>query len=166
VDIVVQPSRSTGLVGDHALVEVLTSYSHTTHPADLQPCGAARAITGVPSARPSSKPPWSLRDRLDERTRASMINAYRAGATAAFLAAAHGISLRSVKRLVAAAGCLPQRTAGLTTGRPTHPRTRGHVARGRRHVSAFRGTPAGPESGPEGRRNSRRTETPDKVNRC
>ena len=40
------------------------------------------------------------------------------------------------------------------------------TARFGRHVSAFRGTPAGPESGPEGRRNSRRTETPDKVNRC
>jgi hypothetical protein len=85
-------------------VEVLASYSHTTQLADLRRCGAARAITDAPSARPLSKQPWRLRDRLDERTRADMINTYRDGATAASLAAAHGISLRSVKRLVAAAG--------------------------------------------------------------
>jgi hypothetical protein len=33
-----------------------------------------------------------------------MIDAYRAGTTAASLAATHGLSLRSVKRLLAAAG--------------------------------------------------------------
>jgi hypothetical protein len=33
-----------------------------------------------------------------------MIEAYRAGGTAASIAAAHGLSIRSVKRLLAAAG--------------------------------------------------------------
>jgi hypothetical protein len=57
-----------------------------------------------PSATPSSKRPWSLHDRLDKRLRCELIDAYRAGATAASLTIAHGVSLRSVKRLVAAAG--------------------------------------------------------------
>jgi hypothetical protein len=46
----------------------------------------------------------NLRDRLDERTRADLIDAYRAGATAASLARAHGLSPSSVKRLIAADG--------------------------------------------------------------
>ncbi|MGL4175617.1 MAG: hypothetical protein ACRCSN_06020 [Dermatophilaceae bacterium] len=45
-----------------------------------------------------------MRDRLDERSRAGLIAAYRTGATAASLATANGISLRSVKRLLAADG--------------------------------------------------------------
>jgi hypothetical protein len=45
-----------------------------------------------------------VRDRLDERTRAAVIAAYRAGSTAASLAATHELSLRSVKRMLAAAG--------------------------------------------------------------
>jgi hypothetical protein len=50
-----------------------------------------------------------LRDRLDARTRATMIDAYRAGATAASIAAVHGLSARSVKRLVADAGVAAHR---------------------------------------------------------
>ena len=53
---------------------------------------------------PASKRPWSLRDRLDERTRAEMIAANRGGETAASLACGHGLSVRSVKHLVAAGG--------------------------------------------------------------
>src|SRR5918997_2948742 len=37
------------------------------------------------------------------------------------------------------------------------------LARSSRRVRAYRGTPAGAGSGPEGRRNSRRTEAPDRV---
>jgi hypothetical protein len=57
-----------------------------------------------PAETSATKPPWSLRDRIDERTRAGLIDAYRTGATAASLASAHGLSLKSVKRLLAAAG--------------------------------------------------------------
>jgi hypothetical protein len=58
----------------------------------------------VPVPQPASKRPWSLQNRFDERTRADLIAAYRDGATAASVAVAHGLSIRSVKRLVAAAG--------------------------------------------------------------
>jgi hypothetical protein len=85
-------------------VEVLTSYSHTPQLADLQRCASARRSGVVPGPRPTLKRPWSLRDRLDEGTRADLIDAYRAGATAASLACAYGLKVRSVKHLVAAAG--------------------------------------------------------------
>ncbi|MGH3992863.1 MAG: hypothetical protein ACRDSN_10425, partial [Pseudonocardiaceae bacterium] len=54
--------------------------------------------------RPSTKRPCSLRDRLDERDIAELITAYREGVTAASLAAAYGLSLTSVKRLLHIAG--------------------------------------------------------------
>ncbi|MCA1605828.1 MAG: hypothetical protein LC775_10230 [Acidobacteria bacterium] len=54
--------------------------------------------------RPSAKQPWRLRDRFDERDLAELINAYREGATATSLTAAHGVSLKSVKRLLHIAG--------------------------------------------------------------
>ena len=41
-----------------------------------------------------------------------------------------------------------------------------HEPRGMRHVSAFRGAPAGPESGPKGVATYAGRRTPDKVNRC
>ena len=83
---------------------MLTSYSHTTPLADLQRCISARPGIDVPAALSASKRPWSLRDRLDERTLAEIIDAYRAGETAASLACGHGLSVRSVKRLLSAAG--------------------------------------------------------------
>ncbi|MBV8995918.1 MAG: hypothetical protein JO287_19940 [Pseudonocardiales bacterium] len=46
------------------------------------------------------KHPWSLHERLDEREIAELITAYRSGATATSLAAAHGVSLSSIKRLL------------------------------------------------------------------
>jgi hypothetical protein len=85
-------------------VEVLASYSHTTQLADLQGCANARSAAAVPSAPLRQKRPWSLQDRLDRRARADIITAYRAGATAASLAATHELRLRSVKRLLASAG--------------------------------------------------------------
>ena len=86
------------------LVEVLTAYSHTTHLADLQICVKAPPSDAVSAVTPAAKRPWSLRDRLDERTRADLVAAYDAGSTAASLATTHGLSLSSVKRLLAAAG--------------------------------------------------------------
>jgi hypothetical protein len=85
-------------------VEVLTSYSHTPHLADLRRCVNGQPLATDRVGHAAAKRPWSLRDRLEERTRADLIDAYRAGASAASLAAAHGLSVRSVKRLVAAAG--------------------------------------------------------------
>ncbi|MGL5827479.1 MAG: hypothetical protein ACRCYU_22140 [Nocardioides sp.] len=85
-------------------MEVLAAYSNSPHTADLQRCTSLRALPGVPHARPAPKRPWSLRDRLDQHTRADLIDAYRTGATAASLATTNGISLRSVKRLLAAEG--------------------------------------------------------------
>jgi hypothetical protein len=82
----------------------LTCYSHTPDLPDLQRCVAARRSNVVSVAPPAAKQPWSLRDRLDEHTRADLIAAYRAGTTAASLAPTHELSLRSVKRLLAAAG--------------------------------------------------------------
>ncbi|MCA1681696.1 MAG: hypothetical protein LC700_00745, partial [Actinobacteria bacterium] len=64
-------------------MEVLVSYSHSTPPADLQRCADAPRSSVVP---------------------ADMIAAYRAGTTAASLATTHGLSLRSVKRLLTSAG--------------------------------------------------------------
>jgi hypothetical protein len=58
----------------------------------------------VRAARPSTKRPWSLRERLDERDIAELSTAYRNGTTAASLATTHGVSLRSVKRLLHTAG--------------------------------------------------------------
>ena len=54
----------------------------------------------VGTPRPSEQRPWSLRERLDERKITELITAYCDGATAASLAAAHSVSLSSVKRLL------------------------------------------------------------------
>ena len=85
-------------------MELLTAYSHSTQASDLRLCHPV-ALTGLVRApRPSTKPPWSLRDRVDERDITKLITAYRDGATAASLAIAHGVSLSSVKRLLHTAG--------------------------------------------------------------
>jgi hypothetical protein len=68
--------------------------------------------------------PWRLRDRLDEGDIAELITAYRDGATAASLAAAHGVSLKSVKRLLRTAGVRRTSTTQQTTkttSTTTHP---------------------------------------------
>ena len=83
---------------------MLTSYSHTTHLADLRQFIAGRPLAVVPAALAAFKRPWNLRDRLDERTRADLMTAYLAGTTAASLATTDGLSLRSVKRVLASAG--------------------------------------------------------------
>jgi hypothetical protein len=81
-------------------VEVLAAYSHSTPAADLRLCHTAALTNPARAPRPSAKRPWSLRDRLDERDIVNLITAYREGATATSLAAAYGLSLESVKRLL------------------------------------------------------------------
>ncbi|MGH3751659.1 MAG: hypothetical protein ACRDRP_03010 [Pseudonocardiaceae bacterium] len=93
------------------MVEVLTVYSHSAQAADLLLCRTMAIANPVRAARPNAKRPWSLRERLDEREIAELITAYREGATAASLATAHGVSLKSVKRLL--------RTAGIRRTSPT-----------------------------------------------
>ncbi len=85
-------------------VELLTSYSHSAQAADLRLCHTTALTNPVRASRPSTKRPWSLRDRLDERDIAGLITTYRDGATAASLATTHGANLSSVKRLLHNAG--------------------------------------------------------------
>ncbi|MGH3799922.1 MAG: hypothetical protein ACRDTD_07300 [Pseudonocardiaceae bacterium] len=51
------------------LVEILTTYSHSTQAADLRLCHTEALTSPVCAPRPSAKRPWRLRDRLDERGR-------------------------------------------------------------------------------------------------
>jgi 2,4-dienoyl-CoA reductase-like NADH-dependent reductase (Old Yellow Enzyme family) len=85
-------------------VELLAAYSHSVQAADLRICHTMALTRPVCAARPNTKRPWSLRERLDEREITKLITAYRNGATAASLATTHGVSLRSVKRLLHTAG--------------------------------------------------------------
>jgi hypothetical protein len=86
------------------VVELLAAYSHTAQAADLQLCHIMALSSPVRAARPSTRRPWSLRERIDEREIAELITAYRNGTTAASLATTHGVSLTSVKRLLRTAG--------------------------------------------------------------
>ena len=85
-------------------MEVLATYSHSAQAADLRLCHTVALTNPVGTPGPRAKRPCSLRDRLDERDIAELITAYRDGATAASLAAANGLSLKSVKRLLHIAG--------------------------------------------------------------
>jgi hypothetical protein len=77
-------------------VKLLNAYSHSVQAADLLLWRTAALAGPMRAPKPSTKPPWSLRERLDEREIAELITAYRNGATTAFLATAHGVSLSSV----------------------------------------------------------------------
>jgi hypothetical protein len=105
-------------------VELLAAYSHSTQATDLQLCHTMALTSPAHTPRLSAKRPWSLRERLDERDIADLIIAYCDGATAISLAAAHGVSLKSVKRLLHAAGIrrtpLTRRSAKATPA-DTHP---------------------------------------------
>ena len=59
-------------------MEVLTAYSHISQLADLQRCVSARRLEEALVAPPAFTRPSSLRERLNERTRADMIATYRA----------------------------------------------------------------------------------------
>jgi hypothetical protein len=85
-------------------VEVLTAYSHSTQAADLRLCHTMTLNSPVRAPRSDANHPWSLRDRFTETDIAELITAYRNGATADSLAATHGVSLSSVKRLLHTAG--------------------------------------------------------------
>jgi hypothetical protein len=92
--------------------------------ADLRLCHTVALASPRVPQRLSAERPWSLRERLDERDIADLITAYRDGATAASLAAAHGVSLKSVKRLLHAAGIRrtpPTRRSAKATPAATHP---------------------------------------------
>jgi hypothetical protein len=123
-------------------VEILNAYSHSTQAADLLFCHTMALTSSVRAARPSAKSPWSLRERLDERDIAELITAYRDGATAASLATTHGVSLKSVKRLLRTAGVRrAPSTRGSTkephrTPRLRSPLTPGHSPRPQRQSSA------------------------------
>ncbi|MCA1695017.1 MAG: hypothetical protein LC749_09920 [Actinobacteria bacterium] len=65
-----------------------------------------------------------MRDRFDRCDIADLLTAYRQGATGASLAAAHGLSLKSVKRLLRIAGVhrtSPTQRAMKATPTATHP---------------------------------------------
>jgi hypothetical protein len=101
-------------------VEVLAAYSHTAQAADLRHCHTMALVSPARAARPSTKRPWSLRERLDERDIGELITTYREGATAASLATTHGVSRSSVKRLLHTAGVRrTPSTRGFTKARPT-----------------------------------------------
>ena len=85
-------------------MELLAAYSHSAQAANLRLCHTVALTSPVRAARPSTKRPWSFRERLDEREITQLITAYRNGATTASLAAVHGLSLSSVKRLLHIAG--------------------------------------------------------------
>jgi hypothetical protein len=98
------PARSTGAPSIIGLVGRPGNHrpivAHTTAYDSEVPARGQR----IPADTSATKRPWSVQDRIDERTRADMIAAYRAGTTAASLATTHGLSLRSVKRLLTSAG--------------------------------------------------------------
>ncbi|MGH3804173.1 MAG: hypothetical protein ACRDTD_29370 [Pseudonocardiaceae bacterium] len=101
-------------------MELLTAYSHTVQAADLQIYHTMALTSPGRAPRPSAQRPWSLRDRLDDRKIAELITAYRNGATAASLAATHGVSLSSVKRLLHTTGVRRTlSTRGSTKATPT-----------------------------------------------
>jgi hypothetical protein len=92
--------------------------------ADLLLCRNMALTNPVCTPKPSTQRPWSLRERLDERDIAELITAYRDGATATSLTATHGLSLRSVKRLLHIAGVRrapPTRRSTKTTPTATYP---------------------------------------------
>ena len=101
-------------------MELLNAYSHFVQADDLLLCHTAALAGPMRAPKPSTKLPWSLHERLDEREIAELITAYRNGATTASLAAAHGVSLSSVKRLLRTAGIRrTSSTRGSAKARPT-----------------------------------------------
>lgn len=85
-------------------VEVLAAYSHSAQTVDLQLCVLTATRDQRPETKSATTAPWSLRERLSEDMVQAMACAYRAGATARELAAAHDLSPSSVKRLLRIAG--------------------------------------------------------------
>jgi hypothetical protein len=82
-----------GPLREHAeAVEVLAAYSHSTQSADLLLCAKVELNRPSSAPEPSARRPWRLRDRLTEGDIADLITAYRDGATATSIAAAHGLS--------------------------------------------------------------------------
>ncbi|MBV8993430.1 MAG: hypothetical protein JO287_06945 [Pseudonocardiales bacterium] len=55
------------------MVELLTAYSHSVQAADLLLCHAVALASPMHAPEPSTKPPWRLREHLDERDIAELI---------------------------------------------------------------------------------------------
>jgi hypothetical protein len=105
-------------------VELLAAYSHSTQAADLHICVLAATRNRRPEIESATTTPWSLRERLSDDVIRATAEAYRAGATARDLAAAHDLSLSSVKRLLRLAGVRrtpPTRQATKSAPVATHP---------------------------------------------
>lgn len=81
-------------------VEVLAAYSHTEPPADLRLRVAASRREPRHQPKATQSEAWSLQDRLGREGLADIVSAHRNGAALLTLAAAHGVSLSSIKRIV------------------------------------------------------------------
>jgi hypothetical protein len=123
-------------------VELLTAYSHSAYAADLRLCYTMALTSPARAPKPSTKRPWSLRERLHEREITELITAYRDGTTAASLATTHNVSLTSVKRLLRTAGVRrapsirESEKATPTTTNP-YPAYAGHSSRAQRQIRTF-----------------------------
>ena len=84
-------------------MEVLAAYSHSAQASDLDLCLQEASANRRPKSLPVEKQVWSLSDRLSEAQRLAIVDAYRAGATAARLATDHDLSLSSLKRILRSA---------------------------------------------------------------
>jgi DNA-directed RNA polymerase specialized sigma24 family protein len=84
-------------------VEVLIAYSHSAQAPDLHLCLQDPSTSRRTKRRLVPKQAWSLSDRLNDAQRLAIVDAYLAGATAARLAAAHDLSLSSLKRILRSA---------------------------------------------------------------
>jgi hypothetical protein len=88
----------------YSFEEVLAAYSHSAQASELRLCLHDTSVGRRPRRRPVKKQAWSLSDRLSEGQRLAIVDAYRSGMTAARLAAAYGLSLSSLKRILRSAG--------------------------------------------------------------
>ena len=84
-------------------MEVPVAYSHSAQASDLRLCvqgaSAKQRLTRWPVARQV----WRLTNRPSETQIRAIVHAYLSGVTAAQLAAAHGLSLSSLKRILRSA---------------------------------------------------------------
>jgi DNA-directed RNA polymerase specialized sigma24 family protein len=94
------------------LVEVLVAYSHSVQAPDLYYCLEFASVNRRSKRRPVTKRAWSLSDRLNEAQRLAIVDDYLSGATAARLAAAYGLSLSSLKRILRSAQATKIRIGG------------------------------------------------------
>jgi hypothetical protein len=85
-------------------VEVLAAYSHSAPASDLRLCIQGASAKQRLTRRLVARQEWRLTDRISEAQIFAIVHAYLSGATAAQLAAAYGLSLSSLKRILRSAG--------------------------------------------------------------